>query len=151
MIIITLIAALSLLVASFLVREFLSKFSFMCKFVQSSNQTVSWKYERKSRNPGMYNIVLRGKRPFCALVGFRLDIPLLRYSGYDYYGFVRSNKNDVAVISTFMGRGERTFQFLVNADLNDSPITATSTEEDQSLVPTFVRTPHIHQRLGLYN
>lgn len=71
--------------------ELLKKFGFMQRFIQCSNQMIPWRYSG-DRKPGMYNIVLRGKTPFCVLVGFQLRIPLLEYSGFDYYGFAQSKE-----------------------------------------------------------
>ncbi len=138
-------------IAIFLGVEFLKKFAFMRDFVQSSNQLVTWNYQGlDDRKPGMRNIVLCGPKPFCALVGFRLDIPIVGYSGFDYYGFVRSDSRGVAVVSTWVGRGSCQFQFFVNTDLGVNPITATSSDDDQSLTPDATRPPHWYQKIGFY-
>lgn len=144
------ISALNFLaIALFLGSELLKKFGFMQSFVQCSNQTVEWKYIG-DRKPGMYNIVLRGKTPFCALVGFKLHIPVLNYSGFDHYGFVKSDENNVAVISAYLGKGACEFQFFVNSDIKINQITITSSEEDQLLKPHSKFSPHWYQRFGFY-
>lgn len=133
----------------FLGYELLKKFTFMRDFVEGSNQMVIWDYSG-NRNPGMHNIVLRGSKPFCALVGFKLQIPLFKWSGYDYYGFVRSNEDGVAVIATYLGKGTCTFQFFANTNLQYNQITATSTEAEQQYQPDVRYPPHWYQRLGFY-
>lgn len=138
-------------VAGFLGSEFLKKFGFMRDFIKNSNQMVVWHYPGlKGNKPGMRNIVLRGSKPFCALVGFRFNIPVLGYSGFDYYGFVSSDGRGVAVISTYLGKGGCDFQFFVNTDLAHNPVTATSSEDDQQLQPQSVYPPHWYQRLSFY-
>ncbi|MFA6272164.1 MAG: hypothetical protein WC693_03575 [Patescibacteria group bacterium] len=127
----------------------LKKFSFVKNFVQHSNQAIVWKYSG-DRKPGMYNIVLRGSVPFCTLVSFDLNIPIIRYSGFDCYAFVESSENHTAIVSTYLGKGAREFQFLVNTDTNINPIIITSSEEDQTLQPDSVSKPHWYQRVGLY-
>ena len=136
-------------IALFLGSEFLKKFGFMRSFIECSNQLVEWEYSG-DRKPGMYNIVMRGNAPFCALIGFRLNIPILKYSGFDYYGFVKSGENNVAVISTYLGKGACKFQFFANSDVTINQITATSSEEDQLLQPHSKNTPHWYQRFGFY-
>ena len=136
-------------IALFLGSEFLRKFGFMRSFIACSNQVVKWKYSG-DRKPGMYNIVLHGKLPFCALIGFKLSIPILKYSGFDYYGFVKSGDDNVAVISTYLGKGACEFQFFANSDVSINQITVTSSEEDQLLEPHSKSTPHWYQRFGFY-
>lgn len=81
---ISVFAVLSFSIACFLGKEFLRKFRFMQEFVAASKQTVTFQHDGK-RTPGMHNIVLRGKAPFSVLVGFQLEIPIIGYSGYDYF------------------------------------------------------------------
>ncbi len=131
--------------------ELLKKFAFMRDFIGNSNQMVVWRYEGlEGREPGMHNVVLRGQTPFCALVGFKLDIPILGHTGFDYYGFVQSDEHGVAVISTYLGKGRCEFRFFVNTDLAQNPVTATSNESDQQLQPYSSYPPHWYQRLGFY-
>ncbi|MFA6525175.1 MAG: hypothetical protein WCT33_02775 [Patescibacteria group bacterium] len=145
--IISILAVILLIIAVFLGKEMLKKFGFMKNFVQNSNQIVVWKYTG-DRKPGMYNIVLHGKTSFCALVGIDFNIPLIKYSGFDHYAFLRSGENHTAVISTYLGKGAREFQFLVNTDTTVNPVTVTSSEEDQSLRPDSESKPHWYQRMG---
>lgn len=141
-------------VAIFLGTEFLKKFRFMEGFVANSQQMTFLLYKgtkaEQNKKPGMRNIVLRGSKPFCALVGFQLEIPLLKYSGFDYYGFVQSDEHGVAVISTYMGKGPCLFLFLVNMDLSYNTIEATSHDLDQNLKPNVTYPPHWYQRIGFY-
>ncbi len=89
-------------IVMFLGSEFLKKFGFMRDFIGDSNQMVVWHYRGlEGPKSGMRNIVLHGEKPFCALVGFKLDIPVLGYSYFDYYGLVRSDDHGIAVISTY--------------------------------------------------
>jgi hypothetical protein len=150
---VVLVTALTIL-SGFLGKEFLKKFAFMRDFIKTSNQSLSWYYQG-DRKPGMYTIVLRAKKPFSALVGFRLDIPILGYSGFDYYGFVQARQQVdgqyVAVVSTYMAGGEVEFQFFVNSDLGVNPINVSSSDEDQSLTPGATFPPHLYQRIGFYS
>jgi len=60
----------------------------MQKFVHNSDQVIKWSYlGNKDGVVGMRNIVFRGNKPFSVLIGFELGIPILHYSGFDYYGF----------------------------------------------------------------
>ncbi len=135
--------------AIFLGLEFKKKFGFMANFARNSNQLLIWK-SWGSKKPGMHNIILRGNRPFCALVGFQLNVPMFGMSGFDYYGFVKSNDQGVAVISTYIGKGECEFLFFVNTDLNHNSVVASSTERDQLHTPDVTYPPHWWQRLGIF-
>jgi len=138
-------------VSLFLGKEMLKKFRFMWNFVKNSSQMVIWHHlGGKNFKPGMFNIVLRGEKPFAVLVGFHLTIPLLKYKGFDYYGFVQSDENGVAVISTYLGKGACEFQFFVNTDLTSNLVVVTSNDEDQRLSPNVFYPPHWYQRLGFY-
>lgn len=97
----------------------------------------------------MYNIVLRGQAPFRALIGFQLAIPLLRYSGIDPFGFVRSDDMHRAVIAVYLGKTPRKFHFLIDRDITTSPIGVTSSDEDQRLRVDARYSPHWWQRLGV--
>lgn len=149
LILISILAVIFFIIAIFLGKEFLKKFGFMQNFIKNSDQMVVWKYIG-DKKPGMCNIVLRGKMPFCALIGFELGIPMLKYSGFDYYGFVKSDKNSVAVISTYLGKNACEFQFFLNTNITNNPITITSDEKDQLLQPNSKSKPHYYQRIGFY-
>lgn len=150
MIFILILAIIFFAIAVFLGKELLKKFVFMRDFIQSSNQMVAWKY-LGDRRSWMYNIVLRGKTPFCALVGFRLNILIFKYSGFDHYGFIKSNENNVAVISTYLSKSECEFQFLINTDIAINPIVATSSEEDQLIEADSKYPSHWWQRVGFFD
>jgi hypothetical protein len=139
--------------ALFLGQEFLKKFGFMDEFIQDSNQMVVYRYPglTNGEKPGMRNIVLRGQKPFSALIGFNLNIPFINYSGFDYYGKVKSGEYFIAVISTYVGKSPVAFKFLVNTDLSINRITASSTEVDQHFTPNVEYPPHWYQRLGFYS
>lgn len=79
-----------------------------------------------------------------------LGIPLLNYSGFDYYGFVKSNDNNVVIFSTYLGKNPSKFQFFISTNLEDNPIKVSSDEEDQNLKPQVSFSPHWFQRLGFY-
>lgn len=139
-----------LLLSIFLGKELLKKFKFMQKFVHNSNQLIEWKYPgNEIGKTGMRNIVLSGNKPFSVLVGFKLGIPLLKYSGFDYYGFVKSD-NNIAVFSTYLGQNPSVFQLLISTNLNENPITVSSTDDDQKLTPQATYKPHWFQRIGFY-
>ncbi len=139
-------------IAVFLGSQHLKKFYHMQDFIESSNSLVSWYYPGpKTGKGGMRNIVLHGKEPFSILVGFRLEIPLLGFSGFDHVGFASSNSNGLIVISQYLGRRPYWCQYMANTDLCNNPVTVTSTEEDQRLIPTNVYPPHWYQKhLGFY-
>ncbi len=74
--------------AGFLGKEMLKKFYFWHKFIQDSSQSLEWQYAG-DRKPGMYTVVLRGDRPFRALVGFDLETIFYK-KGYDIFGYIRT-------------------------------------------------------------
>ena len=121
----------------------------MQELVRGSSQMVAWKYDGK-RKPGMYNIVLRGKSPFYALIGFNLRIPIIKYSGFDYYGFARSGKDKTAVFLTYLGRTPCEFQFLTNKNTKLAKIVVTSNQKDQLLQPDIKFAPHWYQWTSFY-
>lgn len=146
------LSAVSLALAFFLGHEMLKKFRFMQGFLEHSNQMVTWVYPGGAKSvaaPGMYNVVLRGQKPFCALVGFTLKIG--GYQGFDYYGCVQSDDYGVAVVSTYLGRGSVEFRFFVNSNLDSNLVVASSTAGDQRLMPHVAYPPHWYQRLGFYS
>ena len=133
----------------FLGKEHLKKFHYNNLFYKNSNLLLTWKHESgKDFKPGMYNIVLRGQKPFKALIGFQLRFRWFKYEGYDHYGSVQSNESGVAVISTYLGKNACDFNFVINSDLTLNQVVATSTEEDQKLSPHVTHPPHWFQRLG---
>lgn len=147
LIIVSVLCVVFFAIAVFLGTEMLKKFEFMRDFTRNTNQLVTWRHNGY-RQPGMYNIVLRGKKPFCVLIGFQLVITELGHVGYDHYGFLCSGNDSVVAFSTYLGKHSCNFQFLVSADLNDNPIVVTSSEDDQKLVPREVYPSHWYQRLG---
>ena len=135
----------------FLGNEMVKKFEYFNSFAKSSNQLLDYTHGGLE-TPRMRNIVLRSKdgQPFTALVGFYLEVPGIG-AGFDYYGYVESNSKGVAVISTFIGKNLVAFQFFVDCDLRQNPITITSKEVDQILKPDVTYPPHWWQRLGFYS
>lgn len=150
----TLFAVLTLVFGSivyFLTMEFVKKFRVMADFIKDSDQLVRWRYfgaKQEYRKPGMRNVVLRGSRPFKALIGFKLGI--FGKWGYDYYGMVRSDEQGVAVISTYLGKGPCTFQFLLDRSVELCPTMVSSCGCDQQLQPDVTYPPHWWQRLGFW-
>ena len=139
------------LLALFFGLELLKKFAFMRDFIKSTNQVVSWHcLGSQGKKSQMCNIVLRGEKPFCALVGFKLDIPIIKYSGFDHFSCVTSDENGTAVISGWIGKSAFELQLFVNIDVAMNPITVTSNDEDQDLHPHVVCSPHWWQRIGFY-
>lgn len=144
----TILFIIFFLITLFLGKELLKKFRFLQYFGHDSHSLIIWNFAG-DRKPGMYNIVLHGQAPFCALVGFQLTIPLLRYSGFDPFGFVRSDDTHRAVIVVYLGKAPRKFYFLINRDITTSPIEVTSSDEDQQLRVDARYSPHWWQRLGV--
>ena len=150
-IILIFINALLLLAVIFLVKEFLKKFKYMNKFIRNSKNLIVWNYGgNTSPGLGLRKIALRGQKEFSILVGFELGIPLLDYSGFDYYGYVKSDRNNMVVFETYLGKNSSRFQFLCSTNLNDNPIAVSCSEKDQSLKPQASFPPHWFQRLGFY-
>lgn len=140
------------LVVWFLAKEMLKKFRFIDAFAMNSSHFTVWQYSGdKSNRPGMRNVVLRGQKPFTALVGFRLHIPLLGYTGIDIFGCVFSDEHGVATFSTYLGHGSVDFLFITDTDVDDNPLNIFSTASDQKLVPSVVYPPHFWQRLGFFS
>ncbi len=146
----SIICVLLLALVHFLGREHLRKFTYLQKFTDASSQTREWTYPGSTGRRGMRTIVLRADQPFTALVGFRLGIPLLHYSGVDYYGYVSSDADHTAAFATYIGRGPATFIFLVNADFPAERISISADDTDQQLPPQETYPPHWYQRLGFY-
>jgi len=70
--------------------------------VNNSNQSIVWHYDStKRKTTGMRNIVLRGEHQFAVLVGFQLKVPWKDKSGFDYYGYVNSTEDGVAVVDLY--------------------------------------------------
>lgn len=131
----------------FLAKELLKKFLFFKSFSENSSLMIHWSY--RSEVSWMRNIVLQWETPFCILVGFELRIPLLGYTWFDYYGFVRSDENHRVIISTYFKKGKRVhFRFMKNSDI---PVVIHSNDEDQSKKPNAVFSPHWWQVLWVYS
>lgn len=145
-----LLFALFVLITGFLTREMLRKFTFWDRFTSGSNLVVTWDYPGgDNAQAGMRNIVLRGEKPFRALVGFRLNLPL-GYTGYDVFGYVESDAAGVAVFSAYLGHGSAEFIFVSSQNTADNSLVVSSTAADQQLSPTATYPPHWWQRLGFY-
>lgn len=139
---------------TFLVMEFKKKFLFMQNFLANSPLKVTYQHRgNRFTRPSMKNIVLRSQagQPFVVLVGFTLRIPIIGFEGFDYYGQTVSNENGVAVISTFVGRGDVEFVFVVNRNNEDGDITASLELSDQFLTPQVIYPPHWWQKLGFFS
>lgn len=150
----TLVAVVLTTTIIFLLKELKKKFGFMQSFLNSSHLKVVYQHNgNRFTRPSMKNIVLRSQagRPFVALIGFTLRIPIIGFEGFDYYGQVMSDENGVAVVSTFVGRGDVEFVFVVNRDNEDGDITASLELSDQFLTPQVTYPPHWWQRLGFFS
>lgn len=140
--------------ALFLGREMLRKFRQHILFTSSPGYISKWIYSWPGgAKPKMRNMVLKGKKPFKVLVGFELVIPLLRFRGIDWYGFVEAEKQTngdyLTVISTFMWKKPVEFPLLVNAEQKDD-VELLPVADGQSLAPHLICPPHLYQRLGFY-
>lgn len=133
----------------FLATELLKKFKFLQSFTKNSERLIAWNYQPEpGAKPGMYNVVLQGSAPFRVLVGFELQIPLIRYSGLDVYGYLASDSEHRIVFSTFLGKKPVEFQFLANVDA--STVSVSSSASDQALVPFETYPPHWFQKIGFF-
>lgn len=141
--------AVSLLLSLWLANEHRRKFGFINDWATRSAQIVNYFYpgpEKFGHKPAMRNIVLRGTKPFSALVCMRWHLAGKDF-GIDPYGVVHSDKYGMAVVSTYFGYGEVTFIFVPNVDAN---VEATSTDADQYFTPDATYEPHLVQTLGIY-
>ena len=100
-------------------------------FIEKTHYGVSYTYPGM-KTPGTRNIVLRGERPFIALVADQR---------FHVYGQVESNELSEAVISVYIGSDLTTFQFLMDRDQEQNPVKVTSSENDQKLEATLVCRP----------
>lgn len=150
----SLLVCLLLAVAIFLGLQMIKKLSLMSRFAYVSGTIVAWQWQGAAwlnMKPHMRNIVLRAHGRFTALVGFRLRIRGIGSGMLDYYEFVESDPDGVAVVQTYCGRNPCTFEFVVGPLTNIEPPTVSSTEEDQGLTPKVVCPPHWYQKwLGFY-
>ena len=145
-IVLSILAIAFFFIALFLGKEMMKKFGFMNTFIENSGQLFEYRFPGQEK-PDMGNIVLVAKKPFTALVGFRLEVPLFG-KGFDYYGVVKSGEDGTAVISTFLGKKPVCFQFFTNTDNN--PVTIYGGDYDH-YEPDAVFPPHWYQRLGFYS
>ncbi len=141
--------------AVFLGREMLKKFRLFDKFSDQEGyvQKTSF-YWHGDKKKGMKNIVLEADSPFKVLIGFKLEIPILRFTGTDWFEVCSSRRDrgaDCVVISTFLWKKPVEFPFLINS-LNPNihvniipPQFATANLEPDVICP-----PHLYQRLGFY-
>lgn len=142
-------------IAVFFGYEFRKKFLFMDKFAKFSGMEVSWYWSGTGgERPRMANIVLKSetKKPFIALVGFTLHVPIpvIGGKGFDYYGIVESDGDGVAVVSTWFGRKAVLFRFLVNCDPSVNRVIAFAGNGADRLKPHVVYPPKPYQRIGFY-
>lgn len=127
--------------ALFLYKELKKKFRFHNAFCnQNHKQVVTYLYPGSEQAPEMRNIVLRASGPFSALIGFQWN------DGVDFYGFCKSDKNGVLIISTYLGKGACAFVFLCDVDTHIYNMRTSSTEEDQKLAAQATFPPHWWQR-----
>lgn len=131
----------------FLAKDFLKKMIFITQFSEL-DRVVIYLSQRGPypRKPGMYNIVLRGQKPFQSLIGLKLS--LLGFSIFCPFGFVQSDKKNRVVIRIYISRGKSTFWFLLNEKKKWSNVEVSSSDEDQDLKPDFTQSPHWWQRLN---
>ena len=146
--------AILLSLSYFLASELLKKFGFMKKFIEHSGELVEWNYYGE-KEPDMYNIVLKSKNEFCALIAFDLGISIINYKGVDYYGYLESKKSETSemyevVFATYLGKGHANFKFLINNNTKENPVIISFETEEKKLKPSAVFKPHWYQKLGFY-
>jgi hypothetical protein len=137
--------------------ELQKKFAFMGRFVNGTQALVTYKYPGAAAmgiSKGMRNLVLRSSdgKPFRTLVAFKFEFAVIGQLGsVDPYGFVASNKDGVAVVSTYLGKGSVDFTFLViKDDGSTTAVTVSSTDEDQRLLADVAYPPHWIQKHGFW-
>jgi hypothetical protein len=157
LIVVAVIALIGWFLAYFFGRELQKKFAPMGQFVNGTQALVTYKYPgavAMNISKGMRNIILcsRDGKPFRVLVAFKFEFPVIgRLGSVDPYGFVASNKNGVAVICTYFGKGAVDFTFLViKEDGSAADVDVSSTEEDQPRQPDAVYPPHWVQKHGFW-
>lgn len=157
-VILAVLLAITFAAGFFFGTQLLKKFQIINRFILANKILVTnyWHpgIEKMGTDPGMRNIVIRSpnKKPFTVMVGCVVRIPkivawLFRLDvvGADPFGYVQSNDEGVAVISTYCGYSQVLFWFLGSSEL-----VATSTDEDQELDATVVFPPHLYQLFGFY-
>ena len=148
MIVILLIVTVLLMVISwFLAKEMKRKFHFLGKWSSSSPNMHEWQYDgclSLWHQPGMRTVVLKADQPFGVLLGVKLNFPLIGLVGFDPYGYIDSTPEGVVVISTYLGKGKATFQFITTQDVKMS---ISSSDSDQSATIMASYPPHWFQRL----
>ncbi|MFA7314713.1 MAG: hypothetical protein WC025_02150 [Candidatus Magasanikbacteria bacterium] len=121
-------------------------------FIENSKQIMSWYHPcGETREPNMYNIVIKGREPFVVLIRVQSCIPLLSYLGFDKYIFIKSDSDSITVLYTYMGKAMSEFHFFVHSKYEVNPITITSSDDDQQLSPDVIYPPRWYQRLGFYS
>ena len=141
--------------AIFLGKEMLEKFRLLDRFTNKEGYIKKVVFHWPgSTEKDMKNIALEADCPFQILIGFKLEIPLLRFAGTDWFGICSSRRDrgtDQAVISTFLWKRPVEFSFLVNS-LNPEihvrivPPNFTTAH----LEPDVTCPPHLYQRLSFY-
>jgi len=149
--ILSVIIGLLLLIVFFLVSEFLKKFGFMREFIHATDRVVFWHYPgHQASKTGMRNIVIRSDTPFSALIGFDFGIGFFNFVGFDHYGFVKSDGDNKAVFSTYLGKNPVELKFLITVNPEEHNVTVASEDSDQVLEPQRQFNPHWFQRIGFY-
>lgn len=149
------LAATFFLISVFLGKELLKKFTFLQRFEEGAGYTNTLVYMWPGNKPGkMRNIVLRGNAAFKVLVSFRLEIPILAYTGTDWYGITEAEKDQnghyFAVISSYMARKPVEFRLIIKSKIENDVYLDDNPELWDNLTSHTVYPPHFYQKLGFY-
>ncbi len=149
--IILLFLLIALVTTVFLAKELVKKFKFLKNYTDDNKNKIQWHYLGSATEelvPGMQTIVLSvpGGKKFSALIAFELELPFGN-KGVDQFGYLYS-KGGVIAFSTYLGKGECNFIFLING------VNAVEVKNSIDLTgehkPTQTYPPHWWQRLGFW-
>ena len=140
-----------LLTAVFFGKELLKKFRFHDQFTDSDGYIQKIiDYWPGGKPFKMQKVALQSNKPFKALIGFKLEIPLIKFKGTDWYGFADArlvNGKWLAVFSTYLGKHPIENRFFVNKPDPNEIVQVVPQSEVEDLEPDTVCKPHWYQRL----
>lgn len=150
------VSVILLIISIFLGKELLKKFKFHDSFTSSNGyiQNIKYYWIGTTDKPRMRNIILKGNKPFKVLIGFKLEIALLKFEGTDWFGLSTAKRaqdgNYYSVISTWMGRNDSEFHLLTNSNFKNNIIKIVQVKKI-NLKPDVACLPHWYQKIGFYS
>ncbi len=151
-IVLSLFLLVTLVTVIFLAKELVKKFRFLKGYTDNNKNCLRWHYRgsvAEGYKPGMHTIVLYNTSglEFTAVAAFELLLPF-GIKGVDKFGLIKSRGAGVAAFSTYLGKGECDFIFLINGAKPEQ--IERSIDMTGEIVPTQTYPPHWWQRLGFW-